>query len=344
VAIIFTAVVFSGVVASAKELAPDFSIDDIDGNTFSLSDHRGKVVMMDFMKTTCTYCIQMMDQLVALRENYSEEELVIISISIGEGDTLDDIRDFMLAHNGTWTSAKDEQDLQATYDIHATPTEYFVDVNGCISSKIVGIKEYSVLAAEVDAAKTGCEPPVVPPVVIEQPAYNFTIGDIDGNDFTLSEHEGRVVLIDFFNPSGLTSVLNQEELKAVRENFTVDELVIISIGVEAETIQEVVDFRESHGGEWIYARDSQDLWMEYGVTETPTVCVVDVDGQVQFHKAGFWESQDLADDIEDAKMGYKPPPDDSDADSISYLVYLALIIVFVTIAVILILWRLKRRE
>jgi len=35
------------------QIAPDFAITDIDGNTFSLSDHRDHVVIMDLMATWC---------------------------------------------------------------------------------------------------------------------------------------------------------------------------------------------------------------------------------------------------------------------------------------------------
>ncbi len=299
---------FSGFATSLSELAPNFSITDIDGNEFVLSDHRGKVVLIDFTQTTCSPCEDMMVSLVSIRENYSEQELVMISISGSDHDTEEDLRDFKSENNGTWFFAKDIQGIHDTYDLYATPTEYFVDVNGCVSSKMVGYKTWDVIAERIEDAKTGCEPESLSPVTIEEPAFDFTIIDVDGNHFTLSETESKPVLIEFFDPSGLSSVLMHKQLLAIRENFTTDELIIISIGVGTSDDQDIMDFRDEHGGDWMYARDTQGLWQQYGVTQTPTTCIVDVIGNVQFHSVGFLESGVILDDIEDAQIGDQPPP------------------------------------
>lgn len=335
IVLISTALAFSGISAAVDELAPDFSIEDIDGNVFTLSDHRGKVVLIDFMNTDCAHCENLMSDLVVIRENYTEQELVMISISIAEHNTVQDIRGYKQTYEGTWTFAKDNQDLKSVYDISVTPTEYFVDVNGCVQSKIRGYRTWDVLAAEIEDAKTGCGAPLLPVVVEEEPAYGFTIADVEGDEFRLSRYEGRVVLIEFFIPSGLNSILMHEELKAIGENYTYPELVMISIAVEAKDDQEVKDFREDHGGVWTYARDVEGLWQQYGVTATPTICIVDVDGNVQFHNVGFIESQEMVDDIENAKEGVNPQVDCLTDSSCGISPIVPIIIAVVIIAVVL---------
>ena len=330
-----TILALSGIDASLSEQAPDFSIVDIDGNEFTLSDHRGKVVLIDFMKTKCQWCWVMMKELMVIRQNYTEEELVMISISVGEEDSVEDIQDYKLTFNGTWAFAKDDQDLKSIYGISAVPTEYVVDVNGCVHSRIVGYRSWDVLAESIDGAKIGCDAPLVPPVEEETPAYDFTITDTDGNQFQLSEHEGSVVLIDFFMPSGLNSALMHGEIKAIRENFTEQELVIVSIGVEAEDDQEIREFKDDYGGDWTYARDIEGLWQQFGVTATPSICVVDVDGNVQFHHVGFLKAKEMINHIEDAKTGDEPT-------GMDWLTISVISGGFMVLAIVFIMWELRR--
>lgn len=189
---------FSANVVAQKELAYDFTVTDIDGNTFTLSDHRGKVVLIDFVHTDCFYCQQMQGELKQLRNHFSEQELVMISISTYGDDTEQDVRDFKTDFGGDWTYAKDPQDLGTIYGITGTPTEYIIDVNGYIHVVRQGYRPWTDLVPDIEAAMTGYEPPDLPPPAINAPAPEFTLLDIDGNEFNLSEHKGAVVLIDFF--------------------------------------------------------------------------------------------------------------------------------------------------
>jgi peroxiredoxin len=152
----------SEVVVSEKELAPNFTLTDIDGNTFTLSNHRGKVVLIIFTATQSPYDKDMQIQLNVVRDNFSEQELVMISIFIFDSDTIEEIRDFKLYFEGDWTYAKDTQNLKATYDIVGTPTECIVDVNGYVHSVLMGYREWGDLAEDIEDAKTGYEPPESP--------------------------------------------------------------------------------------------------------------------------------------------------------------------------------------
>ncbi|MEE9341135.1 MAG: TlpA disulfide reductase family protein [Thermoplasmata archaeon] len=141
------------------EKAPDFTLTDIDGNAFTLSDHRGKVVLIDFCWTRAGYCIQMQDVLKEVRNTFTEEDLVIISIFIGDEDTDDDIRDFRTLHGGNWTYAGDRQNLTESYRVYAIPTEFVVDVNGYIHYDNTGTTTAGKLSDEIEEAKTGYAPP-----------------------------------------------------------------------------------------------------------------------------------------------------------------------------------------
>jgi len=61
--------------------AADFQLRSLEGKSISLSDYRGKVVLMNFWTTWCTACVGEMPALVALKKEHGEK-LVIIGVSL----------------------------------------------------------------------------------------------------------------------------------------------------------------------------------------------------------------------------------------------------------------------
>ena len=160
--LIVASVLVASVPAKAETKAPDFTLIDIDGNTFTLSNHRGKVVLIDFCSTGASYCMSMHENLRTVRSSFSEDELVIISIFVGTTETAEDIRHFKEQHGGDWAYANDT-DVADSYDVIAVPAEYVVDVNGYIHSEHMGVVTVDVLLDDIEEAKEGYEP--VDPVV-----------------------------------------------------------------------------------------------------------------------------------------------------------------------------------
>ncbi len=62
--------------------APAILLKDIDGKRFDLSEHRGKVVVLDFWATWCGPCIQWMPQLEEIVGKYSAEEVELVTINL----------------------------------------------------------------------------------------------------------------------------------------------------------------------------------------------------------------------------------------------------------------------
>ncbi|MCL2425635.1 MAG: TlpA family protein disulfide reductase [Oscillospiraceae bacterium] len=68
---------------SVEELAPDFSVQLLTGETFTLSEHRGTVVVLDFWATWCGPCVAKMPAMQALSEQF-EGDAIIVGINVGE--------------------------------------------------------------------------------------------------------------------------------------------------------------------------------------------------------------------------------------------------------------------
>ena len=62
--------------------APDFALKDLAGRTVRLSDHRGKVVLINFWATWCVPCAAELRHLERLHQQYEGQGLVVLGVSI----------------------------------------------------------------------------------------------------------------------------------------------------------------------------------------------------------------------------------------------------------------------
>ncbi len=67
--------------ASAGEKAADFTLKSLDGSNVSLSDYKGKVVLVNFWATWCAPCLKEMPKLNELQAELGEQGLQVISVS-----------------------------------------------------------------------------------------------------------------------------------------------------------------------------------------------------------------------------------------------------------------------
>ncbi len=151
--VLLTALFFACLIegcASAQVVAPDFTLSDVDGVNFSLSDYRGKVVILDFFATWCSPCVVQIPRLKSLSGEFGED-LVIISIG-SPSNTVDELQDFRQEHEMDWIVARDGSGVFDKYDIQYIPTLVIVDQEGYIRHRHVGLTDESVLHEEINNA------------------------------------------------------------------------------------------------------------------------------------------------------------------------------------------------
>jgi len=133
----------------AQEIAPDFTLTDIDGVQFSLSDNRRSVVLLDFFATWCNPCIAEIPHLKSLHEEISED-FIIISISVSpETDTVQNLQQFRQEHEIDWIIARDTIGIWEDYNVQYIPTLVIIDQEGYIQHKHVGLTDESKLREEI---------------------------------------------------------------------------------------------------------------------------------------------------------------------------------------------------
>jgi cytochrome oxidase Cu insertion factor (SCO1/SenC/PrrC family) len=132
-----------------SKIAPDFTLTDVDGKTFRLSDQEGKVVVLEFMRTTCPACVAESPRLRDLRSQFGSN-VVMVMLSIDPvGDTDNLLRDYRNQNVMGWIAIGDKAQVYQGYGIDATPTIFIIDKNGYIKYQHVGITETSTLVGEV---------------------------------------------------------------------------------------------------------------------------------------------------------------------------------------------------
>ena len=137
--ILILAVVLYGAIGGDSE-APDFTLKDTDGNTFSLSDYEGeKVVILDFMFTTCVPCEKFVkDSLGPYAEKMDKDEVAIISISVFDNDDEAKLRDYAKDHDWRHAMGDPNGDIEISYGVEGTPKLFIIDKDGQITYEAGG--------------------------------------------------------------------------------------------------------------------------------------------------------------------------------------------------------------
>ena len=125
--------------ARVGNLAPDFQLQNLDGQTVSLSDFRGKPVLINFWATWCPPCRSEMPYIQEIYEDkeWSDKGLVILAVDIGESSSK--VEEFMQSLNLSFTVLLDtKEDVAQRYNITSIPTTFFIDKDGIIQDKVIG--------------------------------------------------------------------------------------------------------------------------------------------------------------------------------------------------------------
>lgn len=128
--------------------APDFELEDLQSNLVSVSQFRGKAVLVNFWATWCEPCKEEMPMLVQASEEYAGQ-LVVLGVNDSEPARV--VRDFIEQYEITFPILLDPVGrATGLYLINAYPTTYFIDPNGVVRGVQIGILSESSLAAQLE--------------------------------------------------------------------------------------------------------------------------------------------------------------------------------------------------
>ena len=129
--------------------APDFTLFDIYGEARSLSDFRGKVVILDFWTTWCPPCRAEIPHFIELYDEYKDEGLEIIGISMDwNGDRI--VAPFVEDNGINYVILLDKDEVANLYGgIISIPTTFVIDRDGGIRKRYVGYRDKEVFENDI---------------------------------------------------------------------------------------------------------------------------------------------------------------------------------------------------
>jgi tetratricopeptide (TPR) repeat protein len=119
------------------EPAADFKLPDLEGNIVSLTDYRGKVVLINFWFPACGPCLMELPHIQKIYDKYKDRELEVLLIQVSQ--TKEEGKKFLEKNKYTMTSLySDGTWAIENYGVKACPTNFFIDRQGRIIFKSTG--------------------------------------------------------------------------------------------------------------------------------------------------------------------------------------------------------------
>lgn len=119
-------------------LAPDFTLETIDGQAVRLADLRGQPVVVNFWASWCPPCRAEMPALQRVHEEYASRGLVILAVNATAQDSLSDVTAFLDEYNLTFPVPLDPGDAMRAYQVQSLPSTFFIGPDGVIREVVIG--------------------------------------------------------------------------------------------------------------------------------------------------------------------------------------------------------------
>ena len=135
--------------------APDFKIAVFDGGEMSLDSLKGKPVVLNFWASWCyPACSEEAPLLESTWRKYKEQGLTMVGVAIQDKEA--NAREFMRRFKFTFPNGPDPgSKISIDYGVYGVPETYFIDRQGRIAYKHVGVLTPALLEANLRAILKG---------------------------------------------------------------------------------------------------------------------------------------------------------------------------------------------
>ena len=120
-------------------LAPDFTLQSLEGETFTLSELRGQAVLVNLWATWCPPCRAEMPAMQKMYEEYNDQGFVVLALNMTYQDTPSAVLPFKQEYELTFPILLETNGEVATqYELRSLPSSFFIDRDGIIQEVVIG--------------------------------------------------------------------------------------------------------------------------------------------------------------------------------------------------------------
>jgi peroxiredoxin len=116
----------------------DFTLEDLNGKSWTLNELRGKVVLLNFWATWCPPCRKEMPDLQALHDRFADEGLVILGVSDEKAET---VRKFLAEQKYTYPMLLDPgRTVSKQFEVDGIPKTFVFDRDGNLAAQSMDMR------------------------------------------------------------------------------------------------------------------------------------------------------------------------------------------------------------
>lgn len=131
------------------ESAPPFTLELFGGGNFTLSENKGKVVVINFFASWCVSCGEETPIIEKVAREYAPRNVVLLAIAVDDTETK--ARAFLKKTGLTIPAGLDKSgEIKDAYGIYGMPTTFFIDKTGKVSYLHAGAVTEQLLKHEID--------------------------------------------------------------------------------------------------------------------------------------------------------------------------------------------------
>jgi thiol-disulfide isomerase/thioredoxin len=135
--------------------APDWRLSDSGGKLHTLSEYRGKIVVLDFWATWCGPCKEIMPRMQKLHEKYKDQGVSVFGVNSWENQ---DPAGFMQQKRYTYGLLLKGEQITEAYKVTTMPAVYMIGADGRIIYSHEGVDDKNLSGLIEKQLKSGSSP------------------------------------------------------------------------------------------------------------------------------------------------------------------------------------------
>jgi cytochrome c biogenesis protein CcmG/thiol:disulfide interchange protein DsbE len=134
--------------------APDFTLETYGGESYTLSELRGQVVVVNFWASWCLPCAQEAPALEAVWQDYKDQGVMFLGVDYVDSEA--QALEYLSDHGVTYPNGPDlGTRISDAYHIRGVPETFVVNAEGEVTFFAQQALTYEQLASEIDRALAG---------------------------------------------------------------------------------------------------------------------------------------------------------------------------------------------